>query len=274
MGGPIRILAREKQCTGANECISRQMTEEEIKKYGGIKPTKGKPAFHIPETPIKKEVEELKGARIIPPEKEKLLKSLSAFQGKTKAIRHATRVYSVSTTTINKWIKDYDIKFDAAGYVVREPEEVFEVCESIPLTVEIGGKTITHEREKLIEEDPKAVGDSVAEFKKQVKDLEEAIVNSIEDGNIITNKGEKLIEEAAKELADLANKPVITITGQEVEQKVPKRLGYAEHDVGDATVIFDFRKELIKVVTPENGEMTFETAIAVAEEILDVLGNE
>jgi hypothetical protein len=65
----------------------------------------------------------------------------------------------------------------------------------------------------------------------------------------------------------------IHITGQETKE-IPKRLGYAEHDIGNATLQIDFRKELVKIITPDNDEMTFEEAIAAAELILDILGHE
>jgi hypothetical protein len=70
-----------------------------------------------------------------------------------------------------------------------------------------------------------------------------------------------------------ADRSTITITGKETKE-IPKRLGYAEHDIGNATLQIDFRKELVKIITPDNDEMTFEEAIAASELILDILGHE
>lgn len=235
----ILIIEREKQCTGASECISRPMTKEEKRKYGSVKPTKEKPVFHIPETP-KREVEKVKGIKITPPEKEKLIEVLAGVKGKTGArsktstMGYVAKYFSVSIPTIIKWTKQYGIEFDAEGYV------------------------ITNQGEKLIEEAAMQMGKE-------------------EDGLVHAEVKYELkyepIDIFPKPLDDEERTDTITITGQETKE-VTKKLGYAEHDVGNATVIYDFRADLVKIVTPSNNEMTPEVARAVAEDILDILGHE
>lgn len=263
----VLIKEREKQCTGASECISRPMTEAEMLKYGCVKPTKEKPVFHIPVTKSKGEVEKM-SAKITPPEKEKLIEVLAEAQGKTKALYHAVKVFGVSAPVISRWIKEYDIEFDADGKVIIEhktpdPEELKEL-------------------DKQMEEVAKIVGDGVT------------------DRNVITKQGEKLIQEATEQISErkedglahaevkyeLKYKPIdifpkpleegestgtITITGQETRE-IPHKLGYAEYDIKDALVQIDFRQELVSI--SEGKEMTFEEAIAAAELILDILGHE
>lgn len=218
MGGPIRILAREKQCVGAGKCESRPLTEEEILKYGSIKPTKGKPVFHIPKTPTKKEVEKM-GAKIIPPAKEKLLETLTGIRGKTKAVKNAAKIFGTSDPTIYKWMKDYGIDFDVDGLVIVKVEDPKQ---------ELAGDDITDD------------------------------IKAIQMGTVIIPKKEP---------------GTITIAGQETEE-IHRKLAYAEHDIGSATVIYDFRADLVKIVTLDDNEMTPEVARAVAEDILDILGNE
>jgi hypothetical protein len=168
------------------------------------------------------------------PAKEKLLRILAELLGKTKAIYHASKVFGVSTPVIYGWIKEYAIEFDADGKVIVEE------------------KTPEQEvKEELLREEPK---------------LENPVVN-------------EFIGEQLQKMKNLVNESIkgpnntITITGQETKE-ISKRLGYAEHDIGNATIIYDFRADLVKVVTPNDNEMTPEVARAVAEDILDILGHE
>jgi DNA repair exonuclease SbcCD ATPase subunit len=185
----------------------------------------------------KEEIEEM-SKKISPPAKEKLIEVLAEVQGKTKSVYHAAKVLKVSHMPIVNWIKDYGIEFDAEGKVIVE---------------------------------------EFKELDKQMQDLAKVAMEipQIEaTSNIITKQGEELLQEAAELLADLASKPdTITITGQETKE-IRKKLGYAEHDIGNATIIYDFRADLVKIVTPNNNEMTPEVARAVAEDILDILGHE
>jgi len=276
MSGPIRILAREKQCVGAGDCVSRPMTEEEMRKYY-----------------TKEEIEEM-AKKIEPPAKEKLLETLTGIRGKTKAVYAAAKAYKVSASVVFGWIKDYDIKFDVAGYVVREPEEVMLVHESTPLTVEIGGKMITHDGEKLIQTATEQL-DKEMERLSEVKipkptiddegtitfqEADEVVISGIQSIEEPSEQEKEIqsIEKAINKTVNLINKILqdsgtITITGQETKE-ITKRLGYAEHDIGNATVIYDFRADLVKITTPDDNEMTPEVARAVAEDILDILGHE
>lgn len=220
MGTPVKIRAREEQCVGAGEPTSRPMTEEEMKKYY-----------------TEEEIEEMAN-KITPPAKEKLIEVLAEKKGKTNAVYHACKTFKVSAPTVLAWIKDYGIKFDDAGMVIRE------LVEEIPVPEEV-----TQE-----------VNDDILDG---ITSYEEGLRKVIEEGQYSSEQPSNI------------GKPndTITITGQETKE-IPKRLGYAEHDVGNAILQIDFRQEFIKIETPSNGEMSFEEAIAAAELILDILDHE
>jgi len=216
MSGPILIKAREKQCTGAGPCIPRQLTEEERIKYG-IKKMEGN---------------EVKEVKIIPPEREKLIGTLAEVTGKTKARHYAAKIFSVSVTTIDRWIKGYGIEFDAEGYVVRDRGE------EVP---------------------PKEEASEVKQFDEEVQELSEVKIPEpiVDDAGDI----EKLLEE-------LENNPIgtIHIVGQETTKKHYK-VGYAEYDIGNAFVQVDFRKEIVDFSPGMSFEET-EAAIELLSEIL------
>ena len=108
MGTPVKIRARELQCTGAGVCSEpRQMTEAEIIKYG-----------------INKKGDELMGNRIAAPAKEKLVEVLAYKKGRTNAIHHAAKTFMVSDPTIYKWIKEFNIAFDNTGLVIKDLEPI------------------------------------------------------------------------------------------------------------------------------------------------------
>jgi hypothetical protein len=234
MGTPVKIRARENSCTGAGECISRQLTEEEKQRYTNTNQSKEKPPVGVLATEfIDMEVEQVKGIKINPPEKEKLLDTLGEVQGKTKAVHHTSRAFSVSATTILKWIADYGIEFDADGKVICEYEEFKELDKQM------------QDLAKVVDDSkPKADGDI------ELEDIEVGVKAKDEEK---TN--------------------TITITGQE-STKLRSKVGYAEHDIGNATIIYDFRADLVKVVTPNDNEMTSEVARAVALDILDIFDHE
>ena len=244
MGTPIKLISREKQCVGVGKCISRPMTKEEQRKYGGVKPTKGKPVFHIPVKETKGEVEKVKGVRIIPPEREKLIETLAEVQGKTKARHHAAKIFSVSVSTIDRWIKQYGIEFDAEGKAIREPEEFAE------LDKQMGDLT-------------KLLAHSATDNTETIKPAEFTIIP----------KGE-LSEEFLKYNRDKAEEnarsDTITITGQETTKKYYK-IGYAEYDIGENVLIkVDFRQELIRIESDKE-DMTFTEIEAVIDLLNDLV---
>lgn len=232
MGTPVKIREREDSCTGAGECTSRPMTEEEKIKYG-IKA---------------KEEKELKEVIIQPPEKEKLIEALSKVKGKTKAKHYAAKMFSVSITTIDRWLKQYGIEFDDEDRVI---------CESEP---------------KAQKQAPQAIGNSI-------NDDTEAIQAGaiIKQGEITLKEPDKITVTGIEPI----KKPehTITIKGQETT-KLTHRVGYAEYDIGNAVVQIDYRQELVKIgkcnneSLPTEEPISFEEAIAAAELILDVLGDE
>jgi hypothetical protein len=186
------------------------------------------------------EVKEM-SKKIEPVEKEKLVGILGEVSGKTKAVSHAAKVFDVSAPVIYTWIKEYGIEFDDCGKVIRESDKV------------VGQK-------------------EAAEFEESIQGISEVMQGykpPIIDGKTIVITDPTVLLE--KEVID--NHGSITIVGQETKE-ITKRLGYAEHDVGNATVIYDFRADLVKIVTPNNNEMTPEVARAVAEDLLDILGHE
>jgi hypothetical protein len=67
-----------------------------------------------------------------------------------------------------------------------------------------------------------------------------------------------------------ADKPTITITGEETTKKHYK-VGYAEYDIGNATLQVDFRQELVKIISPSDNEMTFEEAEAMVDLLNEIL---
>ncbi len=244
MGGPIRILAREKQCVGAGDCVSRPMTEEEKIKYGI------------------KEDRKLKKVKITPPEKEKLLEILAEVQGKTKAIMHAAEVFSVSKTTMLKWIKDYGIDFDAEGRaIVKVAEEVLPVQECPPLTVKIEGDRLTHDGEKLFQ------GVLQEALNEANKAKPEGTVDFQNASFVMGSCGEMKLDDN------------ITATGEE-KKAIPRKPSYVEYDIGNAIVQIDFREKLVNIgksgeeYPPTDQPISFEEAVVVAKLVLDILGNE
>jgi hypothetical protein len=168
------------------------------------------------------------------PAKEKLIETLQEKQGKTNALYHAVKVFEVSAPVVSRWIKEYGIEFDFEGKVIAEDKSPEPEV-----------------KEELLQEEPKQENPVVNEFiGEQLQKMKNLVDESIEGPD-----------------------NTITITGKETKE-IPKRLGYAEHDIGNATLQIDFRKELVKIITPDNDEMTFEEAIAASELILDILGHE
>ena len=113
------------QSVGAGECTSRPLTEEEKHKFDNIKPQK-RNRFIPMESEIEKifEMEDLSmNPKIVAPEKEELIETLSQVQGKAKALRHAAKEYSVSNTTVLNWTKRLGIEFDVYGKVVVENKD-------------------------------------------------------------------------------------------------------------------------------------------------------
>jgi hypothetical protein len=216
MDGPVLILAREKACRGAGECTSRPLTKEEILKYY-----------------TKEEIERMR-IKLEPPAREDLIKILAERKGKTNALYHAGKVFSASSTTIAKWMKQYGIEFDAEGRVITEAK--------------------AQEPEVKEEETSSGTGTDTG--------IDNQVANNFIEGQL--QKMKSIVDESIK------GQDTITITGQE-STKLRSKLGYAEHDIGNATVIYDFRADLVKIVTPENGEMSLDVARAVAEDILDIL---
>jgi hypothetical protein len=186
------------------------------------------------------EVEEM-SKKIAPLEKGQLIEILAEVTGKTKAVHHAADICHVSATVVYGWIKDYGIEFDDSGMVVREPGEV-------------------PEPEEEMEEVLKAVGDGSSEYEKNLQVAANLVVQIAS-----TDSEQSKIQEGHAD--------TITITGKETTE-ITRKLGYAEHDIGNAIIIYDFRADLVKIVTPSNNEMTPEVARAVAEDILDIFGHE
>jgi hypothetical protein len=184
------------------------------------------------------EVEEMKGVKITPPEKEKLLDTLAEVQGKTRAIQYASRAYFVSATTILKWIADYGIEFDAEGKVVVEDE------------------TLNPEAK---EETPQAIGDGITDDTEALR----AGATIIPKGDIVIDGDSYINEEIVIE-----EKPdSITITGQETKE-IPVKIGYVEYEVGKSTVIVDYRAELVAI----NGmELPQDEADAIADLLVNIL---
>lgn len=220
MSGPIEIKERLMQSVGAGECTSRPLTEEEKHKFDNIKPQKR--ARFIPmESEIEEifEMEDLSmNPKIVAPEKEELIETLSQVQGKAKALRHAAKEYSVSNTTVLNWTKRLGIEFDVYGKVVVENKD------PVVLGIDKEGFYTTSE--------PKA-----------------------------ESKEEKPETDSAKD-------------------KPKSKLGYAEHDIGNAILQIDFRDKLVNISKSGEesiaveGPITFEEAIGVAEMILEVLAGE
>jgi transposase-like protein len=239
MGTPVKIRAREDRCVGAGSCSNpRPMTEAEMLKYY-----------------TKEEIKRM-SKKIDPPEREKLLETLAEIQGKTKAIHHAAKIFNVSYPVVCGWIKEYGIGFDVKGTVVREPEEF---------------KELDKQMQKLSEvEIPIPVIDDAGAIHLEMK--EEASEDNTEK-IVLDEGGWHSVPSTIRADSEIKLEDTITITGQETKE-ITRKLGYAEHDVGNATIIYDFRADLVKVVTPNDNEMTPEVARAVAEDILDILGHE
>jgi hypothetical protein len=223
MGTPVKMREREEQCIGAGEPTSRPMTEEELRKYY-----------------TEEEIEDM-GKKITPPEKEKLIETLAEKKGKTNAVYHASKTFKASAPLIYGWIKDYDIKFDAAGMVIREPEEA-----------------------------------SVEELDKAFNAISDVITDNaeaIQAGAVIIPKGGITIEDAELGIVRVVTKDeikiegnTITITGQETTKKYYK-VGYAEYDIGKAFIQIDFRKEIVNF----SEGMSFDEAEAAIELLSEIL---
>lgn len=228
MGTPVRILEREMQCVGAGKCESRPMTEEEKIKYG----IKSKEANEV-----------MKGVKITPPDREKLVKVLAKVEGKTKSIYHACKAFKVSSQTIYNWIKQYGIEFDAEGRVI---------CECKPETQE---------------QAPQTIGESINDDTKTIQ--AEAIIRQ---GDIVLKGPDKVTITDFQTIEGLNNNQETT--------KLTHRVGYAEYDIGNAVVQIDYRQGLVKIgkisndSLPTEEPISIEEAIAAAELILDVFGNE
>jgi hypothetical protein len=244
MGTPALIKSREMQCVGAGEPISRPMTEEEMLKYSSIKPLGKKPAAYIMASEFTDlEVEEMKGVKINPPEKEKLLDTLGEIQGKTKAIYHAAKVFKISSQTIYNWMKGYGIEFDDSGKVIRERVEV--TSEQEEATTRIESEAIKPEEEI------------------QANEESESVVTEYLDSQI--QKLKKVVDESFTGPGG-----IITIAGQETEKKY-YTIGYAEYDIGSNILVkIDFRQELIKIDN-ENQDMTFSEVEAIVDLLNDIL---
>jgi hypothetical protein len=222
MGTPVLIRAREEQCIGAGECsLPRPMTEEELRKYY-----------------TEEEIEDM-GKKITPPAKEKLIEVLGEKKGKTNAVYHAGKTFKASAPLIYGWIKDYDIKFDDAGMVIREPEEVMPEQEE--------ATTQTEPESNKPEEEIQANEESEPEFTKYL------------DSQL--QKLKKVVDESFTGPAD-----TITITGQETTKKYYK-VGYAEYDIGKAFIQIDFRKEIVNF----SEGMSFEEVEAAIELLSEIL---
>jgi hypothetical protein len=193
----------------------------------------------------KEEIERM-STKITPPEKEKLIEVLAKVEGKTKAIYHASKVFQVSSPVIYSWLKEYGIQFDYDGRVIRTEKEFAKLDEEMQNIA------------KVMNDEP---ADNMPPVWKR-----EPIIPK---GDLVIG-GDSFTHD---EITMKDNPDTIHITGQETTE-IHKRLGYAEHDIGNATLQIDFRKELVKIITPDNDEMTFEEAIAAAELILDILGHE
>jgi hypothetical protein len=239
MGGPILIKAREEQCIGAGPCSDpRPMTYEEMLKYY-----------------TESEVEEM-SKKIAPLEKGQLIEILAEVTGKTKAVHHAADICHVSATVVYGWMKDYGIEFDTEGKVIIE------------------GKA--PESEEYPE--PK----EYAELDKQMQKVAKVVGDSADDSIHLEAKYEFKYEPAdifPKPLESEVSTDIITIAGQETTKK-HFRVGYAEYDIGNTIVQIDFRQELVKIgksndeSLPIEEPISFEEAIAAAELILDILGDE
>jgi hypothetical protein len=216
MGTPVKIRAREEQCVGAGPCSNpRPMTEEEMLKYY-----------------TKEEIEKM-SAKIIPPEREKLIEVLAEVEGKTKAMLHASDTFSASPATVYGWIKGYGIEFDDNGKVIGEAEEFKEL-------------------DKQMQEVAKVVGDSTVPAPEIKVVLDEGGIHH------------ELVE---KTKADIVNDSTITIKGQETKE-IPVKIGYVEYEVGKSTVIVDYRAELVAI----NGmEFSKDEADSIADLLVNIL---
>lgn len=185
----------------------------------------------------------MKSTKIELPEKEKLIEVLAQVKGKTKAIRHAAKVYFTSMTPISNWIKEYGIQFDDSGMVIREgnepvgPERKVSLLKEIALEVKPefsipGYETITD-----------------ATVAKQADTQESNFASEILE----------LLKEAKPEIV---NDFKVTIIDQETNE-LPYKLGYAEYDIEGVLVQVDFRKQLVSINNSK--DMTFEECNGVLE---------